>query len=79
MGGIRTRTHARTNVRKKTKHLTWLPKFTHVYYKCVKKAFLHASIMNKGISRRAEDKDGYGWGGVKSERVCVGWRAKRRG
>lgn len=34
-----------------------------MYYKCVKKAFFHASIMNKGVSRRAEDKDGYGWGG----------------
>lgn len=74
-----TRMHAHT-WEKKPKHLTWLPKFTHVYYKCVKKAFLHASIMNKGVSRRAEDKDGYGWGGgVKSERVCVGGRAKRRG
>lgn len=79
VGGIRTRTHAHMWEKKQN---TWHGyRNSHVYYKCVKKAFFHASIMNKGVSRRAEDKDGYGWGGggVKSERVCVGWRAKRRG
>lgn len=63
--GWYTHTHARTHAHMwEKKQNTWHGyRNSHVYYKCVKKAFFHASIMNKGVSRRAEDKDGYGWGG----------------
>lgn len=55
-------THMHVREKKGKKTLTCLLQFTHMYYKCVKKAFLHASIMNKGVSRRAEDEAGVGSG-----------------
>lgn len=61
----------------KKKKLASSPKFTQcVHYKSVKEAFLHASIMNKGVSRRGGLKPEVGVV-VKSERVSVGGKAKR--